>query len=178
MCGASVLPPYNPALRQHIPVRYADQHAPPRHAGRASETMGKGLSGGCGLVVRYSDRPNGVFGSKVIIYDLFAFLPHFADEVFEELRRAHVFLLLRGDKAAQAVSNVRCNQLSLYHVREAELATIDLGNIAFEADVADIFAKERWLLRQEGDLMDELRQRDIRPTILSYEACVQSRKTA
>jgi LPS sulfotransferase NodH len=126
----------------------------------------------------YAATPNGIFGSKVVIDDLFAFLPDFADEVFAELRRSTVFLLLRGDKCAQAVSNVRSNRLSLYHVHEGEQAERALRDITFDADIAETFAKERWLLRQEGDLMDLLRQWNVHPKILSYESCVQSRKMA
>jgi hypothetical protein len=52
------------------------------------------------------------------------------------------------------------------------VAARDLGSIAFEADVADVFAKERWLLRQEGGLVDD--DSGISgPPSLSYEVSVQ-----
>ncbi len=65
---------------------------------------------------------NGVFGSKVIIDDLFTFLPRFSDAIFETLRGATVFFLTRADKSAQAMSAVRADVLSLYHVHTGEEA--------------------------------------------------------
>ena len=121
---------------------------------------------------------NGVFGSKIIINDLFDFLIDFETELLAELSTCPTLLLVRSDKAAQALSNVRSNQLSLYHVSSDGEAEARQKLSTFKIDYGQVFAMERWLLRQEADLLDLLRRNGIKPHLLSYDACVQSRQGA
>ncbi len=126
----------------------------------------------------HSATPNGVFGSKIIINDLFDFLAHFPDDVCAELASNPVFFIVRSDKAAQALSNTRSNQLAIYHVNTSSEAEARKKLSTFKVDYVAIFEMERWLLRQEADLLDLLRRRGIQPHLLSYETCIQSRQGA
>ena len=128
---------------------------------------------------RYGATDNGVFGTKVIIDDLFKFLADFSDDTLEELRRATVFFLIRGDKSAQAISNVRSNKVGIYHVHDSLASQSQLSALAvFEPNIDDVFSKERWLLRQEADLLELLYSRAIFPQVVSYESYTQSRQGA
>lgn len=127
----------------------------------------------------YSATANGVFGSKIIINDLFALFPNFEKDFLEEFARNECFMLIRGDKASQAISNVRSNQLSIYHVRnneEGRQAQAALS--AFDPAFLDLFKSERWLLRQEADLLMLLKSKGIWPRLISYEAVSQSQQMA
>ena len=126
----------------------------------------------------HSATSNGVFGSKIIINDLFEFLADHPDELCAELSHHPIFLIVRSDKAAQALSNTRSNQLAIYHADNGNEAEIRRKLSTFRADYKEVFDMERWLLRQEADLLDLLRKKGLRPHLLSYEACVQSRQGA
>lgn len=126
----------------------------------------------------YATSPNGVFGTKIIIDDLFALLPEFAEEAFAEFSRSPCYLLIRGDKGAQALSNVRANALSLYHVTDATRREAVERLKSFHASIEDLFEKERWLLRQEADFLSLARERGVRLKLLSYEALAQSSRAA
>jgi LPS sulfotransferase NodH len=128
---------------------------------------------------RYGSSANGIFGSKLIIDDLFAFIPEFEEEMFEELAHGSTFLLIRGDKAEQALSNVRSNRVGVYHVYGDGPRGSQIDELSrYKAELEEVFAKERWLLRQEADLLDLLTSRGIFPKLLSYEALTQSRQGA
>jgi LPS sulfotransferase NodH len=139
---------------------------------------GLGLPALFDLLHGYSQTGNGVFGAKTIINDLFDLLPEHEDAFFAEARGKPCFMLVRGDKAAQALSNVRANSLSLYHVRENERETAAEKLRNFRAAIPDLFEKERWLLRQEADFIDLARRKGVRLRLLSYEALAQSRQAA
>jgi len=139
---------------------------------------GLGLPALFDLLHGYSQSDNGVFGAKTIINDLFALLPEHDEAYFSEIRDKPCYLLVRGDKAAQALSNVRANSLSLYHVYAADLDAAAARLRDFRASVADLFEKERWLLRQEADFIELARSRGVRLRLISYEALAQSRQAA
>ena len=127
---------------------------------------------------RYSATSNGVFGSKFIIDDMFFFLSSFSDTIRSELSQSTVFLLLRGDKSQQALSNVRANALSLYHVYKDDKKSGQILKTQFAPDLDEVFQMERWLLRQEADLIELLETWGVRPKVLSFEALAQSRHMA
>jgi len=128
---------------------------------------------------RYGASDAGVFGSKVIIDDLFEFVNAFGDDVFNELKGAMVFVLIRGDKAAQSISNVRSNHVGVYHAQESVDHEGALARLSeFKPNLHEVFNKERWLLRQEADLLALLDAKGIVPRMISYEACSQSRQGA
>jgi len=127
---------------------------------------------------RYSATANGVFGSKLIIDDMFSFLSSFAEPIRSELTQSTVFLLIRGDKPQQALSNVRANALSLYHVHKDDPRSDEILKTPFDPNLDDVFRMERWLLRQEADLLELLERWGVRPKLLSYEALAQSRHIA
>jgi LPS sulfotransferase NodH len=128
---------------------------------------------------RYGANDAGVFGSKVIIDDLFEFVNAFGEDTFDVLRGATVFLLIRGDKAAQSISNVRSDHVGVYHVQGAGAEDGALARLSdFTPDVQEVFRKERWLLRQEADLLALLHSKGIVPRMISYEAYTQSRQGA
>lgn len=126
---------------------------------------------------QYGASENGVFGSKIIVNDLFKFLPDFESEIFQEFRSSTIYFLIRGDKAAQALSNVRSDKLNIYHVH-GDSGTADAAQkiSSFQANLEDIFQKERWLLKQEADVLALLKEHDCVPRIISYESYTQSRQ--
>jgi LPS sulfotransferase NodH len=127
---------------------------------------------------RYGSTQNGVFGSKVIIDDLFALFRENKDAILDELARSTLLFLIRADKGLQAISNLRSHATGIYHVAEGEKAEKLSALSKFKPNMPDIFQMERWLLRQESDLLDLLAANNIYPEILSYEAFSQSRQGA
>jgi LPS sulfotransferase NodH len=127
---------------------------------------------------RYSATANGVFGSKLIIDDMFYFLSKFGEEIRSELSQSTVFMLMRGDKSQQAISNLRANQLSIYHVYRDDPNAEQLLHLPFEPDLDEVFRMERWLYRQEADLLERLELWGIRPKIIAFETLAQSRHAA
>jgi LPS sulfotransferase NodH len=123
----------------------------------------------------YASSANGVFGAKIMVDEFFTLLSAFNDDAIAEMRRAKVFFLVRGDKQAQAFSNLRANRLGVWHVSENSPQADGLGEISFSPDSEDIFSVERWLLRQDGDCMEVLQKNGIEARILTYESLVQSR---
>lgn len=143
--------------------------------GRYLATAGLQIGDFLQVLGRVCCTENGVFGTKIIINDFFDLLARSEEILLEELKHIPVFVLVRSDKAAQAFSNVRSNMLGVYHLKSSEEAT-EVAKTRFEPELEKVFDMERWLLRQEADLLDLLTSNHITPCLINYETLIQSKR--